>query len=322
MGRWRRHVLGVCFVAIGSAASMGSRATAGPETSSASPKATAPTGAGRGEVAPPATDDLEDMCALVTACDNLPLPPSLVPADFASCVRTMAQEMTAASAITFSLTMRECGLKSNSCSELRACALRGAKPDVCVGRGKQAAAGYCDIDGRAISCWHERVLAVRDCSLGPCPPDIKDGAAAVCSPSGTRILHCEKGRLVSLDCGAFGLKCAAGPAGPGCAPPTPACNATAKRCDGNVSVGCVNGHEVRVDCTAAGLQCGGGPGSTTVGACASPAATTGACDANAPARCEGASIKYCFAGKPRSYFCKSFGFSKCVTDSRGSRCAQ
>jgi hypothetical protein len=289
------------------------------------------------DVSPPALEDLEDMCALLTACDNLPIPPSLLPPDFASCVRTMAQEMTAPSAVSFSLTIRECGLKSNSCTELRACALRGAKPDLCTGRGKQTAAGYCDIDGRAISCWHERVLAVRDCprggeqcsvrdgeancSLGPCPADLKESAPALCSPSGTRILHCEKGRLVSLDCSAFGLRCAPGPGGPGCAPATPACSAGSKRCEGNVAVGCFNGHEVRVDCNAASLECAAGIGSTTVGACASSPATTGACDPGAPARCDGANVKYCFAGKPRSYLCKSLGMSRCASDARGPRCA-
>jgi len=289
------------------------------------------------DVSPPAIEDIEDMCALLTACDSLPIPPSLIPADFASCVRSMAQEMTAPSAVSFSLTIRECGLRSNSCGELRACALRGARPDLCVGRGKQTAAGYCDIDGRAVSCWHERVLAVRDCprggeqcsvregeascSLGPCPADIKEGAAPLCSASGTRILRCDKGRLVSLDCSAFGLRCASGPAGPGCAPATPACSAGSRRCEGNVAVGCFNGHEVRVDCGGTGLQCAAGLGSTTVGACASLPATTGACDPNAAARCDGANVKYCFAGKSRSYLCKSLGMSRCMADARGARCA-
>jgi hypothetical protein len=293
----------------------------------------------RGEVSPPALEDLEDMCALLTACENLPLPPSLVPTDFATCVRTMAQEMTSPSEVSFSLTFRECGLASNSCVELRACALRGARSDVCVGRGKQTAVGYCDIDGRAVSCWHERVLGVRDCprggeqcsvrdgqadcSLGPCPADIKEGAPPQCSASGTRIVHCDKGRLLSLDCAAFGLRCASAPDGgaPGCAPATAPCVTGSKRCEGNVSVACFNGHEVRVDCSRAGLVCGGGAGSTAVGACSSPPATTGACDPSSPGHCDGANVKYCFAGKSRSYLCKSLGLPRCVADARGARCA-
>ena len=277
------------------------------------------------------------MCALLTSCEGLPIPPSLIPADFAMCVRKMGEDLLSPGALSFSLTMRECGLLADSCSELRACALRGARADVCNGRGKQAVAGYCDIDGRAISCWHDHVLAVRDCprggeqcsvrdgealcTLGPCPSDMKEGAPPVCSASGTRMLQCEKGRLVSLDCAAFGLNCATTASGPACAPPTAACTAGAKRCDGNLAVGCLAGHEVKVDCAVAGLSCGGGAGATQVGACSSPAATTGACDAHSPGRCDGASVKYCFAGKARSYFCKSLGFSRCVTDGRGARCA-
>jgi hypothetical protein len=290
----------------------------------------------RGEVIPPTVEDVEHMCALLTSCDSLPIPPSLIPPDFAACVKTMSEDMTAASAISFSLTMRECGLRANSCSELRTCALRGSKPDVCTGRGKQSVAGYCDIDGRAISCWHERVLAVRDCprggeqcavregeslcTLGPCPQDIKEGAPPICSASGTRILRCEKGRLVSLDCGAFGLRCAVGPSGPGCAAATPPCNGGARRCDGASAVSCYNGHEVRVGCSEAGLQCTQTPGAVAVGACFAPALTMGGCDSNAPARCDGASIRYCSEGKPRSYFCKSLGFTRCVSDAKGARC--
>ena len=91
---------------------------------------------------------------------------------------------------------------------------------------------------------------------------------------------------------------------------------------GNVSVGCVHGHEVRVDCGAAGLSCAAVPGSKDVGACVSPPAPQGAdrCDGK-EARCDGATIKYCFAGKKRSYFCKSLGFDRCVSDAKGTRCS-
>ncbi len=332
MGRGTMGALAfVSFVAL-AAATTDAKAT-NPDRSAAP---TLPDGGPRvGDVAPPALEDVEDMCALLTSCDALPLPPSLVPQDFGACVRRMSDEMTSPGAINYSLTMRECGLRSNSCGELRSCALRGARPDVCVGRGKQSVAGYCDIDGRAITCWHEHVLAVRDCprgneqcavregealcTLGACPRDMKDGAAPTCSPSGERILRCEKGRLVSLDCGAFGLQCAPTRGGAGCAPPTPTCSGGTGRCEGQVSVGCVNGHEVRVDCAASGLSCGGA--GIAVGGCTSPAPSTGACDPNAPTRCDGANVKYCFAGKPRSYFCKSLGFGRCTVGAKGVRCA-
>jgi hypothetical protein len=291
----------------------------------------------RGEVIPPDTEDVEHMCALLASCGDLPLPPNLVPEDFAKCVRKTADEMASPAAVNFSLTMRECGLRTNSCSELKKCVLRGVKSDACKGRGQTGAAGLCDADGRAITCFHDRVLAVRDCprggelcsvrdgqatcSLGACTPENKEGGAPTCSASGTRILRCEKGRLVSLDCATFGLRCTNGSEGAVCSTATAPCSGATKRCDGPNTVGCFNGHEVKVECSAAGLSCSIGPNtSATVGACTTPVPATGACDASAAAKCDGATIKYCLGGKPRSYFCKSLGFAKCVSDGKGARC--
>src|SRR3984893_8152396 len=120
----------------------------------------------RGEVAVPALDEVEHMCALLTSCDKLPMPSALFPSDFPSCVKKMTDEMTSATAVNFSLTMRECGLHSASCANLRGCVLRGANVDACGGRGKQNLVGSCDVDGRAVTCWHEQILAVRDCPRG------------------------------------------------------------------------------------------------------------------------------------------------------------
>jgi len=243
--------------------------------------------------------------------------------------------------------MRRSQRCANSCGALRTCALRGARADTCTGRGKTAAAGFCDADGRAVSCWHEKVLAVRDCprggeqcavregealcTLGPCPPDIKEGAPPTCSASGTRILRCEKGRVASLDCGAFGLRCFNGVGENGaaaCAPVSGNCPLAAtglRRCEGRVAVGCANGHEVRVDCAAAGLACTTATGAVAVGICAVPppaaGADAGTCDPSQPPRCDGANIAYCAAGKPRSYFCKSLGFARCVSDGKFARCS-
>jgi hypothetical protein len=300
-------------------------------------------GAAIADVSPPALDDVEHMCALLTSCEGLPIPPSLVPRDFAACVKTLTTEMTSASAVNFSLTLRECGLRANSCGGLRACALRGASPDTCTGRGKASPAGFCDSEGRAISCWHEKIYAVRDCprggeqcavregealcTLGACPADMKEGAGPACSASGTRILRCEKGKLASLDCGAFGLKCVQATDGPGCATVGKACAAGSKRCEGNVAIGCFNGRETRIDCTTANLACAGDPrasGSVAVGACtsAAPLEDAGRCDPAAPPRCDGASIVYCGAGaRSRRYFCKSLGFARCLTDRAGTHCA-
>jgi hypothetical protein len=291
----------------------------------------------RGEVEPPDLDDVEHMCALLTSCDKLPIPSAFIPADFQACVKSFTEELSSPAAIYFSLTMRECGLQSSSCASLRSCALHGVNPDACQGRGRQSAAGLCDVDGRALTCWHDQVLAVRDCGrggeqcivaggdakcvLGPCPGSIKDGDDPTCSASGTHKLQCEKGKLVSLDCAAFGLKCTTGADGAaGCATGGPLCTGTARRCDGTSAIGCFNGHEVRVDCANAGLSCALAPGSVPVGACVSTPPTTGACNPGAQARCDGANIKYCLRGTPRSYFCKALGFTTC-DGAKGARCS-
>jgi hypothetical protein len=291
-------------------------------------------------VAVPDVEDVEHMCALLTSCPDLPLPPQLTPSDFASCVRSTMAEMLAPAAITFSLTMRECGLRSNSCGELRKCALRGAKPDACKGRGREGISGHCDADGRAITCFRERVLAVRDCprggelcsvrdgeatcSLGPCG-DMKDSAAPSCSASGTRIVRCEKGRLVGLDCSAFGLRCEAGADGAHCVTGGAACSGEGRRCEKNVALACLHGREVRIDCGAAGLSCApnsaASAAKSSVGVCALPAASAPTCDDGAPARCDGATLRYCSQGKPRAYLCKSLNFARCVADRKGARCA-
>jgi hypothetical protein len=289
----------------------------------------------RSQVVPPGLGDVERMCALLTSCDRLPIPPSLVPEDFGACVKKMSEELSSPTAINFSLTLRECGLASESCSSLRGCAMRGASGEACTGRGKQGIVGFCDVDGRALTCWHEQTLAVRDCprggeqclvvggqatcTLGQCPGNIAEGDKPRCSASATHIVRCEKGKLASLDCAAFGLKCSTAADGTaGCATVGPACAAGAARCEGGVSVGCFNGHEVRVDCGAAGLTCNQGPsGGSSVGACAAPAPPAAACDPAEKARCEDGSIRYCSAGRPRTYSCKAAGFGRCDA-SRGA----
>jgi len=88
---------------------------------------------------------------------------------------------------------------------------------------------------------------------------------------------------------------------------------------------------VRVDCGARGLACANGaPSTTSIGACvaAAPARPAGvdagassACDASAPPRCDGASLRWCAWGQPRSYLCKSVGLQRCVEGDKGARCA-
>ncbi|HZU81359.1 MAG TPA: hypothetical protein VE987_00505 [Polyangiaceae bacterium] len=291
----------------------------------------------RGQVAAPGLDEVEPMCALLTSCDRLPIPPALFPPDFPSCVKRMSDEMASPAAVKFSLTMRECGLKAESCAALRACALRGASPDACRGRGRQAVVGFCDVDGRALTCWHDEVLAVRDCTrgdeqcvvadgeatcaLGACPDAGADAQRPRCSGSGRHLLRCERGKLESLDCAAFGLKCATdGDGEAGCATSGPPCAGGVKRCDGDMAVGCLNGHEVRVDCAAAGLTCAPSARAQAVGLCAAPPPAAGACDSSEPGRCDGDVIRYCHAGRPRSYSCAALGFHKCSAGKSGVRC--
>jgi hypothetical protein len=324
--------------AVATAASTSQPAEAWPTGPSGGPPSPFVARARRGEVAVPTLDEVEHMCALLTSCGSLPIPAALFPPDFQSCVKKMTDEMTAPTAVNFSLTMRECGLQANSCADLRACSLRGATPEACKGRGRQGAVGLCDLDGRALTCWHDEVLAVRDCprggeqcvvldgeatcSLGRCPAGVKEGDGPRCSVSGTHLVRCEKGALASLDCAAFGLKCTTASDGvASCATGGPACSGTARRCDGNVAVACLNSHEVRVDCDSAGLACAPSPGAIPVGACIAPLPSAGGCDSDDRAKCDGESIRYCYAGRPRSVLCKALGFHKCDLGKNGVRCA-
>lgn len=309
----------------------------GTRTSAADEDAGAPSSSGglqpivaSGKVTPPDIDDVEHMCALLLGCDRLPISATL-PKDFPTCVRTFTEDLTSGKALEVSLTLRECGLRASSCGQLRACALRGVRPDICAGRAKTGAVDVCDAEGRAVTCAREQVAGVRDCPRGGEQCAIVDGravcslgaclgdAAPSCSASGTRVVECKSGRLVSLDCAALGMKCAVlGPPSerPACVAPTKECASPSPRCEGSVAVVCRNGHEVSVDCGAQGLECGGaGP---AVGACTAPEPT---CEASAAARCDGGRIRYCDHGRPRAYPCRALGLSRCVSDARGPRCA-
>jgi hypothetical protein len=315
---------------------MGRSRVAWAQQPSSTPPATYIVQAGQGLVTPPAIEDVEHMCALLSSCPNLPLPPGVQISSVPGCVTAFMNELASPGAVKFSLLIRDCGLRSNACVELRKCMLWGAADDVCTDRGKNGPAGRCDDQGRAIQCNHEKVVAVRDCPrggeqcvvregqascvLGPCTAENKEGSPPTCSASGTRVLQCDHGKLTSFDCAAFGLKCSVVDGKVGCAPPTALCSGASKRCDGTYSVGCVHGHEARVDCGAAGLSCSGTPTSIPVGACMATPPETDKCDPKDPPKCEGASIKYCFAGKKRSYFCKSLGFNGCVKDGASVRC--
>ncbi len=305
------------------------------EASSDTPR-TAAAAAGAAPVLPADLAAVENMCALLTSCDRLPLPLGQLPKDFVGCTRALYAEFASASAVSFPLTLRDCGLRATSCAELRTCALRGANAGVCAGRGKPAPVEMCDGDGRAITCNNERISLVRDCprggeqcvvreghaacALGSCDKD----AAPTCSRSGTRVLECKHGKLLSLDCGAFGLRCALSDAGPRCATQGAPCTGDSVRCDGATAIACWHHHEVRVDCAARGLSCGGPPDAgasfAPVGACSTAAPTKGACDPAAPATCDGATVRWCAWGSPREYLCTAVGLSRCIADDKGARC--
>ncbi len=341
----RRGASVVARVSLGLGVALGIAAAIAPESAAEGPKgppaAPAPDGGASarfvGTVRPPDLDDVEHMCALLTGCKGLPFPTGFVPRDLPGCVKALADELASPRAASFSLSLKECGLRASSCGELRTCALRGARPDVCAGRGKAGAVDHCDDGGRAITCAGEKPVLVRDCprggeqcavvagkatcALGTCEADAEADAAPACSASGTRIVECRKGKLLSSDCNTFGLKCSVGPDGPQCVSPTPACAGEGTTCDGSVAVSCWRGHEVRVDCGAAGLACGASASGRAMGSCVVPPPSGAACDPKAPARCDGASLSWCAWGKPRSYLCKSMGLARCVSDDKGARCA-
>ncbi len=305
-----------------------------------------------GKVVPTAVAEVERMCTLLTGCPDLPLP---APGDLGDCVRDLGGWLARPEAVTFSLTLRECALGATSCEQLSTCARRGVRADACQGRGQNGASAFCDVDGRAVTCLHGAITQVRDCARGGerCRASNGDAqcalatisgptassndacaaasgrsaVAARCSASGTHLLTCDQGKSASIDCGAFGLVCASGADGAGCAPASAACTSGTERCEGGVAVRCLHGHEVRIDCAAAGLVCDGA--GAAVGACRVPAVGGGAVDPckGAPApRCgseAGGSLTYCAtsAGGMRRVSCKQAGLGRCVRDGRGARCA-
>jgi hypothetical protein len=189
----------------------------------------------------------------------------------------------------FSLVVRECGMHSRSCDEFRTCVTARRKA-------------------------HE----VHE----PCPRETLDGYPPSCSPDGTRVVQCDFGRLTVLDCTAFGLECTMVDGKAGCSAATPACEGRSTRCDGAVAVGCMHGHEIHVDCAAGGLACSKTPGAVPVGSCFAGHAETNWCDPADEARCDGAAITYCSAGRKRRYSCETTGFAGCVKDRGVVRCGE
>ncbi|MBI2394606.1 MAG: hypothetical protein HYV09_33865 [Deltaproteobacteria bacterium] len=320
---------------------------AGPAaSSSATPGSIYLTKAAGGAVLPPSVDDAEAFCALALACRDVPLfPPA---PDFAGCVKSLMDMLSGPGALNSSVTIRECGLAATSCKNLRTCLLKGADPKVCDGFAmtSDTPIGKCDVDARAVTCWRGKVLGVRNCGMadelcvvksgkadcalaGPCPAGAKDEWTC----AGSRMVKCQDGKFLSIDCKVLNLTCNSytddkGKQQVGCAPPTPAaCKMTnTYTCSGKHAMGCVNGKEVKIDCGEAGMTCADpkAPTEKTVGACELPAPTDPklACDPKKfEAKCDGAMMVYCSSGTIRKYPCKSIGATKCVMEKgTGPRC--
>jgi hypothetical protein len=283
--------------------------------------------ANKGLLVPPAIEDIEEMCALLLGCPDVPL---VAPkSDFGECVNAIQTTLSSPDGLKFSVPLRECGMQSDSCKELRECALRGASPDICKGRGKGKPVGLCDDEGRAVTCYNEKLVQLRDCprfgeqcsarqgqstcTLGDCPSDVPPDGTPVCSGNKQKIFSCDRGKLLSMDCSAFGLSCVMFDGKPTCAASeAPTCDVKdAPKCSGDDHVSCISGHEVKVQCGKAGLKCASSPDKNTVGSCTMPASDGGACNPKTAAKCNGNSIEYCIGGKTRTFFCKALGFSRC-----------
>lgn len=300
--------------------------------------------AGRGVVVPPGLSDVEHMCAMLIGCGDIPI--QIPTYDFGLCVRHFWDRLSGPDAISSSLTIRECGLGAVSCGQFARCALRGADPSGCDGRGVGSSkpVGRCDLSGRALHCLEGKVVGVRDCPrggelcavrageadcvAGRCTADGGKKSKPACSSDGSRITSCKNGRTVSMSCAALGLRCDTVDGKPTCVPGSARkCSGTGERCDHAAAVKCVHGREVRVQCNQANLVCGVGvEDRTQVGACAtSPySGSDDECDPEKfRSRCSGNAVQYCVGGQLRKYDCKTyFGMNKCVGQPGQAHCVR
>ncbi|GAC1351780.1 MAG: hypothetical protein NVSMB1_08120 [Polyangiales bacterium] len=298
-----------------------------------------------GVVLPPSIEDAEAFCALVLACRDVPMfPPAN---DFTGCVHALMNQLSSPSALTSSVSIRECGLSATSCRSLRACALKGASEKVCdgVALDSKEPIGKCDLDARAVTCWRGKVLGVRNCGLADELCVVKDGKsecalAGACPPSakadwacaGSRMVKCQDNKFLSIDCKVLSLSCvsaldASGKQAVGCAPATTSsCKSSEKvtcAADNGSAVSCLLGKEVRVACSDQGMSCteSAKAGDRQAGVCEIPAGSKPCEVKKFESKCDGSTIKYCSHGSVRTYSCKSIGASKCVMDKgSGPRC--
>ncbi len=298
--------------------------------------------AGQGTVLPPSVDDAEAFCALVLGCADISMYPPAP--DFGGCVNALMNQLTGPDALTQSLAIRECGLRATSCKGLRACALKGADPGICkdVAMDGKDSVGKCDLDARAVQCWRGKVLGVRNCGLaneicvakggkaecalmGACPDSIKDKPDWTCA--GSRMVKCDGGKFLSVDCSILNLNCVLDPKGvAACAASSgKACTSKDITCAaGDVATGCVAGKQVTVACADQGMKCADPkkPATdSTVGVCEMPPGDK-TCDSKTfKSTCKGSGVEYCSHGSTRVFQCKTIGATKCVMDkATGPRC--
>ena len=303
------------------------------------------------------------MCALLTACERLPLPSGHRPArlrglhaDALRRARVALGGLVLAHAARLrasrELVRRAPFVRAARCEGRR---LHGPRQGRTRGHVRRRRSRH-HVQQRA------RVTLVRDCPRGGEQCVVREGhavcalgscekeTAPACSPSGTRVLECKKGKLLSLDCGAFGLQCTSScgraevrDAGRD----LPRGSDALRRLDRGRMLAWSRGAR-RLRCARARLRrrqrrqrrvgvvgavgaSAPSPSSSSVGACAviappaRPAGTTPARRPRAirprPPRCDGASLRWCAWGQPRSYLCKSVGLQRCVSDDKGARCA-
>jgi len=163
-------------------------------------------------VIPPALEDVERGCALLTSCDDVPYP-SGAPKSVDLCVPRLMRELSSTKAMAWSMSARRQVVEARTCDAVRKRLLRGAAPNVCAGIMR---AGICDSNGRAVTCVDGVPHDVLDCrragntcavvgeraycSLGPCEDGGNASTTARCSADGKQLQTCTRGESFSFPC--------------------------------------------------------------------------------------------------------------------------
>ena len=345
--RWRAAVRGWA-----SAVLMRAGVALAPAAVEARRTAPAPPGAGRrpspgvrharqrGEVVPPDLDDVEHMCALLTSCDKLPIPPSLIPPDFA--VVREEDDRRADLAPAASTSRSRCASAGCSRTRARACAparCTAPTPTPAPAAASRASSASATSTAARSPAGTTRSLAVRDCPRGG--EQCLVATARRRAPSGRARRRRRRRQAALLRVGDAPAALREGqareprlrglrpqvrhrrPTGPpACATAGPPCAGSAKRCEGEHRGRLLQRPRGarRLRRRRADVHRRRRAGRPSARACRRRRPSAGAIPDQAP-RCDGANIKYCVAGKPRSHFCKAMGFNKCDSSHNGPHCA-